>query len=80
MIISRQCEMPWGDYQVFACRCYFGSEKRFSTRFALCREREFGNHFGTGLNAAPDLAVEIISPSNSFKDRYQKESSIKNLA
>ncbi len=25
-----------------------------------------------GLNAAPDLAVEIISPSNSFKDRNQK--------
>jgi Uma2 family endonuclease len=24
------------------------------------------------LNAAPDLAVEIISPSNSFKDRNQK--------
>jgi Uma2 family endonuclease len=25
-----------------------------------------------GLNAAPDLAVEIISPSNGFKDRNQK--------
>lgn len=25
-----------------------------------------------GLNSAPDLAVEIISPSNSFKDRNQK--------
>ncbi len=25
-----------------------------------------------GLNAAPDLAVEVISPSNSFKDRNQK--------
>lgn len=25
-----------------------------------------------GLNGAPDLAVEIISPSNSFKDRNQK--------
>ena len=26
-----------------------------------------------GLNGAPDLAVEIISPSNSFKDRNQKK-------
>ncbi len=25
-----------------------------------------------GLNAAPDLAVEVLSPSNSFKDRNQK--------
>jgi Uma2 family endonuclease len=25
-----------------------------------------------GLNAAPDLAMEIISPANSFKDRNQK--------
>ncbi|NOS93809.1 MAG: Uma2 family endonuclease [Cyclobacteriaceae bacterium] len=25
-----------------------------------------------GLNAAPDLAVEIISPTNGFKDRNQK--------
>lgn len=25
-----------------------------------------------GLNAAPDVAVEIILPSNSFKDRNQK--------
>ena len=25
-----------------------------------------------GLDAAPDLAVEIISPSNAFKDRNQK--------
>ena len=24
------------------------------------------------MNAAPDLAVEIISPSNAFKDRNQK--------
>ena len=26
-----------------------------------------------GLNGAPDLAVEILSPSNSFKDRNQKK-------
>lgn len=26
-----------------------------------------------GINGAPDLAVEVISPSNSFKDRNQKK-------
>ena len=26
-----------------------------------------------GLNGAPDLAIEILSPSNSFKDRNQKK-------
>ena len=27
-----------------------------------------------GINGAPDLTVEVISPSNSFKDRNQKKS------
>jgi Uma2 family endonuclease len=32
-----------------------------------------GKLFEKGLKGAPDLAVEIISPSNSFKDRNQKK-------
>ena len=51
---------------------YLDKKKVFQPDLLYVAKENLGIISERGLNAAPDFAIEIISPSNSFKDRNQK--------
>ena len=51
---------------------YLDNKNVFQPDLLLVRKQNLAIITERGLQGAPDLAVEIISPSNAFKDRNQK--------
>ena len=52
---------------------YFDSKNVFQPDLVYVKKENLAILAERGLNGAPDLVVEIISPSNGFKDRNQKK-------
>ncbi len=52
---------------------YLDNKNVFQPDLLYLKKENLTRLFEKGLNGPPDLAVEIISPSNSFKDRNQKK-------
>lgn len=52
---------------------YFDRTNVFQPDIVLVKKENLSILAERGLNGAPDLVVEIISPSNGFKDRNQKK-------
>ncbi len=52
---------------------YLDNKNVFQPDLLFLKKQNLSQLFERGLKGAPDLAVEIISPSNSFKDRNQKK-------
>ena len=52
---------------------YLDNKNVFQPDLLYLKKENRSRLFEKGLRGAPDLAVEIISPSNSFKDRNQKK-------
>jgi Uma2 family endonuclease len=52
---------------------YLDNKNVFQPDLIYLKKENRSKLFEKGLKGAPDLAIEIISPSNSYKDRNQKK-------